>query len=82
MRAVLLRDNFDSVYASMFGVVEIGIPVSSGFSIIFTEESYVILCLWDYSAIRICPVCKAIAVVIETVGAVQLRFRDEGRHAR
>ena len=37
MRAGLLQTNYPSVYASTFGVFEIGIPGASGFSIQFTN---------------------------------------------
>jgi hypothetical protein len=34
--ATALRDNYDSVYAATFGVFEVGIPGSAGYSTIFT----------------------------------------------
>src|ERR1035438_5646243 len=47
----LLLANYDSVYASTSGQFEVGIPGPSGFSMLFTDASHLILYLPDGGAV-------------------------------
>jgi hypothetical protein len=45
----LLMAHYDNVYAATFGLFEIGIPGSTGFTIIFTDRTYLVQYLPDFA---------------------------------
>jgi hypothetical protein len=45
--STLLRNNYDTVYASSSGVLEVGIPGTTGFSMLFTDSSALLYYLPD-----------------------------------